>query len=57
MKVFMFEEEMWPVIYVRPKERAWGPKDIKDIPKELVDRYKAVEEEFSAVQKLLKEYL
>ncbi len=57
MKVFMFEEEMWPVIYVRPKEQAWGSENIKDIPKDLVERYKVVEEEFSTVQTLLKEYL
>ena len=57
MKVLMYVEEMFPVIYVRPKEQALRDSDIKNIPKELVDRYKAVEEEFSAVQKLLKEYL
>ena len=55
MKVLMFEEEMWPVLFIRPKEQAMEPSDIKEVPKDLVDRYNASEEERRTIQSLLYE--
>ena len=56
IKVYMIEDEAWPVLYVRPKEQAYNEKDLRDIPIGLIDKYKAVEEEYKSVQKALRKY-
>ncbi len=57
MRVYLFAGEACPVYYIRPKEVALELSDIIDIPISLINRYKAVTEEYNEVQKLLKEYL
>ena len=50
----MFEEEMWPVYYVRPKEQAYDGAELREVPESLVKHYKIISEEFSLMQKELK---
>jgi len=55
MKCFLFEDDM-TTLFVRPKEQAWTEEDQVEVPRGIIERYKAVTEEFYAVQKLLRPY-
>ena len=56
MKCLMYEEEMWPVYIVRPKEQALDGENIINIPKGLALDYKVAENLWLDVQKELRKY-
>ena len=53
MEAFIFEDDM-VTLFIRPKEQSWDDNWLREVPQDLIDRYKAVEEEYKSVQEALR---